>query len=70
MSREEAATRIAELIGHAMTHCQLLEDGHKRDNLLTIIMEVYREMGYRTWHLVMIHSAYCRVASCSMMKNF
>ena len=45
VSREEAAARIAELIGHAMTHCRLQGDGYSRDDLLTSIMEVYREMG-------------------------
>ena len=43
--REETALRVAELIGHAMTHCQLQEDAHQRDALLATVMEVYRQMG-------------------------
>lgn len=43
--REETASRIAELTGHAMTHCRLQGNSHARDNLLTALMEVYREMG-------------------------
>lgn len=43
--KEESVKRVAELFGHAMSHCQLQDDPYQRDRLLSDVMEAYRELG-------------------------
>lgn len=48
VSREEAGHRIAELLAHAMQHCELQHDTFQRDRLLGEAMVAYQELGWFT----------------------